>query len=94
MSGPRELRANGRRQDRGGDRCDRDHVSRLGWTALHEAIVLGDGGSRHVATVRTLIAGGVDVNVPDGDGVRPLAHAQEWGYREIADPLRDAGARS
>ncbi len=50
---------------------DRDHVNRLGWTALLEAIVLGDGGPRHVATVRALVEGGVDVNVPDSDGVPP-----------------------
>jgi uncharacterized protein len=72
---------------------DRDHVNRLGWTALHEAIVLGDGGSQHVATVRALVDGGVDVNVPDGSGVRPLRHAEERGYRAIADALREAGAR-
>jgi uncharacterized protein len=70
---------------------DRDHVNRLGWTALHEAIVLGDGGPRHVATVRALVKGGVDVNVPDGDGVRPLAHAEKRGYRAIAELLRAAG---
>src|SRR5688572_6669870 len=46
---------------------DRDHINRLGWTALHEAVVLGDGGRDHVATVRALVRGGVDVNVPDGD---------------------------
>src|SRR5687768_6217610 len=51
---------------------DRDHVNRLGWTALHEAIVLGDGGADHVATVRALVRGGVDVAVPDGDGVTAL----------------------
>ena len=72
---------------------DRDHVNRLGWTALHEAIVLGDGGPRHVATVRALVEGGVNVNVPDSDGVRPLAHAQERGYVAIAGLLRTAGAR-
>ena len=49
---------------------DKDHVNRLGWTALHEAIVLGDGGPPHVRTVRELVNGGVDVNVPDGGGVR------------------------
>ena len=26
-----------------------DHVNNLGWTALIEAVVLGDGGPRHVA---------------------------------------------
>jgi ankyrin repeat protein len=72
---------------------DRDHVNRLGWTALHEAIVLGDGGPDHVATVRALVRGGVDVNVPDGDGVPALAHAEERGFAPIARILRAAGAR-
>ena len=72
---------------------DRDHVNRLGWTALHEAVVLGDGGRDHVATVRALVRGGVDVNVPDGDGVRPLAHAEQRGFAAIARILRAAGAR-
>ena len=33
-----------------------DHVNRLGWTALHEAIILGDGSQRYVDTVRELVA--------------------------------------
>jgi ankyrin repeat protein len=73
---------------------DRDHVNRLGWTALHEAIVLGDGGPRHVATVRALVRGRVDVDLPDGRGVRPLALARDRGHAEIARILRDAGARA
>jgi uncharacterized protein len=66
---------------------DRDHVNRLGWTALHEAVVLGDGGPAHVATVRELVRGGVDVNVPDGDGVTGLQHARERGFRAIVRAL-------
>jgi ankyrin repeat protein len=72
---------------------DRDHVNRLGWTALLEAIVLGDGGARHTSTVRALVAGGVDVNIPDRDGARPLALAEERGFDEIARSLRAAGGR-
>ncbi len=34
-----------------------DHMSKLGRTALIEAVILGDGGSRHVETVRALLAG-------------------------------------
>jgi ankyrin repeat protein len=37
-----------------------DHVNELGWTALHEAVVLGEGGQRHLDTVRVLVAGGAD----------------------------------
>jgi ankyrin repeat protein len=72
---------------------DRDHVNRLGWTALLEAIVLGEGGREHIRTVRALIDGGVDVNLPDGKGVRPLRHARQRGYDEIAHLLEQAGAR-
>ena len=71
----------------------RDHVNRLGWTALHEAIVLGDGGRAHVQTVRALVDGGVDVNIADGEGVRPLRLAEERGHARIAAILRRAGAR-
>jgi uncharacterized protein len=72
---------------------DRDHVNRLGWTALHEAIVLGDGGHAHVETVRALVEGGVDVDLADGDGVRPLRLAEQRGHTRIAEILRRAGAR-
>ena len=50
-----------------------DHVNNLGWTALIEAIVLGDGGPRHQATVEALVKGGADLDLADGQGVRPLA---------------------
>ena len=71
---------------------DIDHVNRLGWTALLEAIILGGGDERHTETVRVLVDGGVDVNLADGDGVTPLAHARAHGYDEIASILSDAGA--
>ncbi len=69
-----------------------DHVNRLGWTALLEAILLGDGGTAHTEIVRLLVAAGADVNLPDRDGVTPLAHAQQRGQRGIAEILRGAGA--
>ena len=37
-----------------------DHVNNLGWTALIEAVILGDGGPDHQATVRALISAGAD----------------------------------
>ena len=71
---------------------DRDHVNRLGWTALLEAVILGDGGPAHVATVRRLVDGGVDVSIADTDGVTPLEHAERAGYSQIAAILKRAGA--
>jgi hypothetical protein len=70
-----------------------DHVNRLGWTALLEAIILGDGGGRYIDSVRLLVEAGADVNLADGNGVTPLTHAQQRGFGEIAEILRGAGAR-
>ncbi len=67
-----------------------DHVNNLGWTALMEAVVLGDGGPDHVATVRALVDAGADAAIPDRDGVTPLQHAQARGYTEIAEVIRVA----
>ncbi len=53
-----------------------DHINNLGWTALLEAIILGDGGMRHTEVVRLLVEAGADVNLADGGGITPLAHAR------------------
>ena len=69
---------------------DIDHINRLGWTALLEAIILGDGGPRHTEVVRLLVEAGVDVNLPDGNGVTPLEHARQRGYDEMVAILENA----
>lgn len=70
-----------------------DHVNNLGWTALIESIVLGDGGPRHVGTLRALVEAGANVNIPDRSGTTPLALARGRGYREMVAILERAGAR-
>lgn len=70
-----------------------DHVNNLGWTALIESIVLGDGGARHTATLKALVEAGANVNVADRNGQSPLHLAQANGYREMAAILEQAGAR-
>lgn len=70
-----------------------DHINNLGWTALMEAVVLGDGGPDHVATVRVLVEAGADITIPDRDGVTPLQHAEARGYDEIAAIIRAAQER-
>ncbi len=72
---------------------DVDHVNNLEWTALLEAIILGDGGSQHTEVVRLLVDSGADVNLADGDGVTPLEHARKSDYKEIIEILEDAGAK-
>ena len=71
---------------------DVDHVNRLGWTALLEAIILSDGGPAHQEIVGLLIDAGADVELADGEGVTPLAHARSRGFDEIATLLVAAGA--
>jgi ankyrin repeat protein len=70
-----------------------DHVNNLGWTALIESIVLGDGGPRHVATLKALIDAGADVNLADRSGTTPLALARSRGYDAMVALLERAGAR-
>lgn len=73
---------------------DVDHVNRLGWTALLEAIILGGGDAAHTEVVRLLVEAGADVNLADGQGVTPLGHAEKSGYAEMVAILREAGATS
>lgn len=63
---------------------DVDHVNDLGWTALLEAVILGDGGPRHQEIVRILLAAGADPSIADKDGVTALEHARRKGHDEIA----------
>jgi ankyrin repeat protein len=68
-----------------------DHVNNLGWTALIESIVLGDGGKRHMACLTALVKAGADVNLADSGGTTPLKLAQDRGYTEMAAILEKAG---
>ena len=70
-----------------------DHVNNLGWTALIESIVLGDGGPRHTASLKALIDAGANVNLADRSGTTPLALARGRGFRDMAAMLEKAGAR-
>ncbi|KAB2849297.1 MAG: ankyrin repeat domain-containing protein, partial [Hyphomicrobiaceae bacterium] len=70
-----------------------DHVNSLGWTALIEAIVLGDGGPRHQATVAALLEAKARLDLADRNGKSPLALAREKGLKEIVALLEAAGAK-
>ena len=70
-----------------------NHVNNLGWTALLEAVVLGNGGRDHTAVVEALVKAGADVTVPDRHGTTALGHARTRGYSQIARILENAGAR-
>jgi len=58
-----------------------------GWTPLHSAVY------GHKDIVALLIAKGADVRARDGSGRTPLAYAQNEGYTEIVELLRQHEAK-
>jgi len=70
-----------------------DHINNLGWTALIESIVLGNGGARHTETLRALVQAGANVNIADRSRLTPLQLARGRGYREMVQILEKAGAK-
>jgi ankyrin repeat protein len=70
-----------------------DHVNNLGWTAVIESIVLGDGGPRHVDTLKALIDAGANLNIADRQERTPFALAQARRYTTMVEMLKQAGAR-
>ena len=72
---------------KGANRVDVNHVNRLGWTALLEAVILGDGGAAHTEIVRLLLAHGADRRIADREGVTPLEHARRRGQTAIVQLL-------
>ena len=65
-----------------------DHINNLHWTAVMEAVVLGDGGPDHQAVLDALLSAGADRTLTDRDGVTPLEHAESRGFAEMAERLR------
>ena len=70
-----------------------DHVNNLHWTALIEAVVLGDGGPRHQETVKALLAAGADTRLTDREGRTALDLARARGYTAMVRMLEGAKAR-
>jgi uncharacterized protein len=67
-----------------------DHVNNLGWTALMESIVLGDGGRAHQDTLKALLDAGADHTIADRSGVTPLEQARRRGYTDMVVMLTAA----
>jgi len=65
-----------------------DHINNLHWTAVMEAVVLGDGGPDHQAVLDALLSAGADRSLADRDGVTPLEHAEARGFAEMVERLR------
>ena len=65
-------------------KVDVDHVNDLGWTALLEAVILGDGGPAHREIVRLLLdRGRRPLDRRPAPACTPLEHARRSGFTEI-----------
>ncbi len=71
-------------------KIDVNHVNNLGWTALLETVILGDGSARYVEIARLLLAHGANASIADRNGVTPLAHARSRGHADIARLIEEA----
>ena len=60
-----------------------DHVNNLGWTAMIEAVILGDGGADHVKCLQALLNAGADKTIADRQGDTPLDHAKQRGFTDM-----------
>ena len=67
-----------------------DHVNNLGWTALIESIVLGDGGPSHVSVLQLLVDSGANLTLSDRDGRTPLQLAKQYGFTQMIKLLEHA----
>jgi uncharacterized protein len=70
-----------------------DHVNNLHWTATIEAVVLGDGGPRHQATLQALLKAGANPQLADRSGATALQLARSRGYAAMVRLLEQFGAR-
>lgn len=60
---------------------DSNHVNRLGYQALHEAVILGCDDPSYHLTLQVLVAGGASLNAPSGsEGMTPLQMAHHRGF--------------
>ncbi|WP_208978230.1 ankyrin repeat domain-containing protein [Pseudovibrio denitrificans] len=66
-----------------------DHVNNLGWTALLEATILGDGSEPYQAIVEKLVDAGASKTIADRNGNLPIDHARNKGHTEIVELLED-----
>lgn len=70
---------------------ERDHVNRIGYQAIHEAVWLGEDTARYVDTVRALTAGGVQLDSRSGtEGRTPLEMARQRGFPALEAALVSA----
>ncbi|MGM0219502.1 ankyrin repeat domain-containing protein [Enterococcus sp. AZ126] len=65
-----------------------NHVNRLSWSALLEAVILGDGGFLYKDVIRELVQHQADVTQLDDTGKNALDYARETANEELLAILK------
>lgn len=60
-----------------------DHINRIGYTAMHEAVLFGDGDPAHQRTIASLVRAGADRTIADGKGRTALESARAAGFDDV-----------
>ena len=69
---------------------DVNHINDLGWNALLEAVILGDGSAKYLEIVNILLDNGADPSTADKDGAIAAQHANQRGHDQIAAALAES----
>lgn len=67
---------------------DVNHRNDIVWTALLEAVILGDGSETYAEIIRILLDAGADPSIPDREGVTALEHAERLGHTRLVAVLK------
>jgi hypothetical protein len=70
-----------------------DHVNSMGWTALIEAVLLGNGDKAHGDTVEALVKAGANVDIKDRRGMTAIDYARQRGYSDMVRVMEPASGR-
>ena len=65
-----------------------NRVNNLGWTALLEVAILGDGSENYISIAEMLIKAGADKTITDKEGKTPFDHASSKGHVKLARILK------
>jgi len=65
-----------------------NRINRIGWTALLEVAILGDGSEDYITIAQMLIDAGADKTIADKEGVTPYQHAKSRGHDALALVLK------
>ena len=58
-------------------------MNNLGWTALLEAVILGNGNQKYQEIIKILLDAGANKNISDNNNDSPLDHAKSKNQTKV-----------